>query len=124
MRLVHAAVPLALLAAVASCSDEDGPGEHLQQKTTALVQYASCNQLETDLKAMVTYEIWADIDQAGYWGWGTAGGAEGDAGAGAPSNDSGGRQEGVDFSGTNNQEQGVDEADFVKTDGYHIYTLN
>ena len=36
----------------------------------------------------------------------------------------GGRQEGVDYSGTNNQEQGVDEADFVKTDGYHIYTLN
>src|SRR5690606_34592342 len=38
--------------------------------------------------------------------------------------DGGGRQEGVDYSGTNNQEEGVDEADFVKTDGYHIYTLN
>ena len=34
------------------------------------------------------------------------------------------RQEGADFSGTNNQEQGVDEADFVKTDGYYIYFLN
>jgi uncharacterized secreted protein with C-terminal beta-propeller domain len=34
------------------------------------------------------------------------------------------RQEGTDFSGTNNQEQGVDEADFVKTDGYFIYFLN
>jgi len=34
------------------------------------------------------------------------------------------RQEGVDFSGTNNQEQGVDEADFVKTDGYHIFFLD
>ena len=30
---------------------------------------------------------------------------------------------GEDFSGTNNQEAGVDEADFVKTDGYHIYYL-
>ena len=33
------------------------------------------------------------------------------------------RVEGEDFSGTNNQEAGVDEADFVKTDGYHIYYL-
>ena len=29
-----------------------------------------------------------------------------------------------EFSGTNNQEEGVDEADFLKTDGYHIYMLN
>ena len=29
-----------------------------------------------------------------------------------------------DFSGTNNQESGVDEADFLKTDGYHTYMLN
>ncbi|DAC34994.1 MAG TPA: hypothetical protein HA286_05875, partial [Candidatus Poseidoniaceae archaeon] len=34
------------------------------------------------------------------------------------------RTAGEDFSGTNNQEQGVDEADFVKTDGYHIFYLN
>ena len=33
------------------------------------------------------------------------------------------RVEGEDFSGTNNQEADVDEADFVKTDGYHIYYL-
>ena len=33
------------------------------------------------------------------------------------------RVEGEDFSGTNNQEAGVDEADFLKTDGYHIYYL-
>ena len=31
---------------------------------------------------------------------------------------------GVDFSGTNNQEQGIDEADFVKTDGSYIYLVN
>ena len=34
------------------------------------------------------------------------------------------RVEGEDFSGTNNQVEGVDEADFVKTDGYFIYYLN
>jgi hypothetical protein len=124
MRLTTAFLPLSFLA-LAACSDDlDGPGDHVIAKTTQLVQYNSCSELETDLKQMVTYEIWADIDRSGYWGRGgedTAGEA-GDSGAGAGSG--GGRQEGVDFSGTNNQEDGVDEADFVKTDGYHIYTLN
>src|SRR5580704_4241287 len=32
--------------------------------------------------------------------------------------------EGVDFSGTNNQEKGVDEADVVKTDGKFFYLLS
>lgn len=32
--------------------------------------------------------------------------------------------EGVDFSGTNNQEKGIDEADIVKTDGKFFYALN
>ena len=34
------------------------------------------------------------------------------------------RKEGVDYSGTNNQEQGVDEADFVKTNGLNIYFVD
>lgn len=122
MRLL-AAVPLAALAAAACTGDPDGPTDRIVAKTTQLVQYANCSQLETDLKQMVTYEIWADIDQAGYWGYGA--GQEDAAGSPTSDGDSGGgRQEGVDYSGTNNQEEGVDEADFVKTDGYHIYTLN
>jgi hypothetical protein len=121
MRLSLAALPLALLA-VSACSDDDGPDDHLLSRTTQLVQYSNCNALEADLKRTVIYEIWADIEQSGNWGWGTAGE---DAGAGGGASDtSGGRQEGVDFSGTNNQEEGVDEADFVKTDGYHIYSIN
>jgi hypothetical protein len=36
----------------------------------------------------------------------------------------GGLTEGVDFSGTNNQEKGVDEADVVKIDGEYFYILN
>jgi hypothetical protein len=41
---------------------------------------------------------------------------------GAPQQDSGGElREGTDFSGTNNQEEGVDEPDFVKTDGKRLY---
>jgi uncharacterized secreted protein with C-terminal beta-propeller domain len=32
--------------------------------------------------------------------------------------------EGIDFSGTNNQEKGVDEADIIKIDGQYFYILN
>jgi len=39
------------------------------------------------------------------------------------SSDGGGLVEGEDFSGTNNQEQGVDEPDYVKTDGTRILTV-
>src|SRR5688500_2148545 len=122
MRLTTAVLSLLLVA----CADDlDGPGEHIVAKTTQLVQYANCNELETDLKNMVIYEIWAEIDRADYWGWGRGGvddaSTEGDSGG---QGTGGGRQEGVYYSGTNNHEQGVDEADFVKTDGYHIYTLN
>jgi len=37
---------------------------------------------------------------------------------------SSGSEQGVDYSGTNNQEQGIEEADFVKTDGSYIYIVN
>ena len=50
--------------------------------------------------------------------------SEGDLANGGGAEAGGERVEGEDFSGTNNQEEGVDEADFVKTDGYHIYVLN
>jgi len=37
---------------------------------------------------------------------------------------SGGKTEGVDYSGTNDQEQGVDEPDIVKTDGSTLYAVS
>ena len=105
-------VPLALVA----CDGE--PAEHLLAKKTHLIQYQTCSQLERDLEDMLIREVWASIDRHGK-----------NTGLGEPasedaSGDSGGREEGVDYSGTNNQEGGVDEADLVKTDGYHIYALN
>ena len=122
------ALPLTLLgvaALAAGCDDDyDGPQEHILAKTTQLVQYQGCSDLEQDLKSMVRWELFADIDQADQWGWALDGAGSGAGEGDASPTNGGGRQEGVDFSGTNNQEQGVDEADFVKTDGYHIYTLN
>tara|TARA_B110000444_G_scaffold261557_1_gene315288 strand:- start:11895 stop:14231 length:2337 start_codon:yes stop_codon:yes gene_type:complete len=99
-----------------------------------LSQFADCEELEVALKSSIAEEyriqllqaveeeyffgggIWAEEDMA------IAEGAETtSSGNSAPKTQ---RQEGTDFSGTNNQEQGVDEADFVKTDGYFIYFLN
>src|SRR5829696_520719 len=116
MRFSTAVIPLSLFA-LAACSDDlDGPGGHVLARSTQLVQYASCNALEADLKNMVVYEIWADIDRADQGGWGRGGVDDAAGGESPPAGDDGGRQEGVDYSGTNNQEEGVDEADFVKTD--------
>ncbi len=105
---------------VTACSDDDTPPDHVNAATTALTQYASCDSLEADLKQQLIYEVNADIDNVGEYGLeDTAGGtAGGDASSG------GGRTEGVDYSGTNNQETGVDEGDLVKSDGYHLYALN
>jgi len=126
-RLFAFAATMALLS-VPGCTDDesDPPADHVFAQTTQLVQYASCSALETDLEDMLIREIWVNIDRYDTnYGWGQggdAGGAEGDSGGGSPTG--GGREEGVDYSGTNNQETGVDEADLVKTDGYHVYTLN
>ncbi|MGE0549255.1 MAG: beta-propeller domain-containing protein [Kofleriaceae bacterium] len=108
--------------AIAACSDEFGPpDDHLLARTTELVQYSTCNELEYDLETMLIREAWASIEMSGDSRFG--GGVD-DASDGAPESGDDDRTEGEDYSGTNNQETGVDEADFVKTDGYHIYSLN
>ncbi len=111
-------LPIAAALLLLGCAD-DNP-EHIVSKQTHLIQYQSCAQLETDLEEMLIREVHADIDSYDK-NFGLEDTAGGDP---SPSNEGGGRQEGVDFSGTNNQESGVDEADLVKTDGYHIYALN
>lgn len=107
---------LASLTLLAACDGSDST----DVSRTTLVQYESCADLEIDLENAMIEQIYAQIDQVGSWGF--------DDEAGDPASDTGdsggGREEGVDYSGTNNQEDGVDEADFTKTDGYHIYTLN
>ena len=96
-----------------------------------LESFSDCEELEFALKISIEEEAKTSILQAVedvyYWGGGMwrEDDAEmamdtGSSSTPAPST----RQEGVDYSGTNNQEQGVDEADFVKTDGYHIYFVD
>ena len=99
--------------------------------TPQLVEYDSCDLMEMDLKASIAEEYRTQLLQAveetyNYRSWGDDMVAEAvmdDAGGGNSAETSTKRVEGEDFSGTNNQEQGVDEADFIKTDGYYIYVL-
>ena len=110
-----------------------------------LSTYDSCGYLEIDLKEHLKEEMRVNLGTGSYY---YGGGfmvddmvmveevdmvmeSDGGMDAGAPSaspessqKTSSGGEEGVDFSGTNNQEQGIDEADFVKTDGSYIYLVN
>ena len=100
-----------------------------------LISYDACEDLELALKSSLREEARTQLLQAVeeqysyYWGDDVMFEesemvADGDAASGtsAPQTNTK-RVEGEDFSGTNNQEEGVDEADFLKTDGYHIYLL-
>ena len=122
-------------------SSEDGPeitltpdlSEQIQRSigSPTLQTYSDCSDLEASLKLSIEEEtrtsLLQAVDDVYYWGGGwmeddmVMESSDGDA---SPSTSPQTRTEGTDFSGTNNQEQGVDEADFVKTDGYHIYFLD
>ena len=115
--------------------------DELSKRTIAsphLIQYQSCEELEMALKFAIEEEyrvrLLQAIEEQYYYGWGwpeddvammdgDAESAPSSAGADSQSSNSK-RVEGEDYSGTNNQESGVDEADFVKTDGYYLYFLN
>ena len=112
------------------------------RSSPTLSSYDTCGFLEMDLKEHLKEEMRVTLG-TGYYGGGgwfiddaimvedavmEMDGASPTADSvpnsgGSPKNYPVGEQ-GVDFSGTNNQEQGVDEADFVKTDGSFVYMLN
>ncbi len=97
-----------------------------------LNQFSDCDELETALKLSIEEEARTQILQAieeqysygGIWMEDDMALAESADGGSSTPTATPKRIEWTDFSGTNNQEQGVDEADFVKTDGYNIYFLN
>ena len=100
--------------------------------------YEQCEELLEDLRKAAYDEMLVNLDQQAYWHWsaGPVGAFTDDAvlsegavpevtdSSTGTSTDTGGQSREGDFSGTNNQETGVDEADFLKTDGYNIYMLN
>ena len=101
-----------------------------------LFSYDDCEELEQSLKQSIEEEYRIQLLQAVsdpyFYGFGwaedadmmSADGVVAEGGNSAQTRTTApARVEGEDFSGTNNQEAGVDEADFLKTDGYHIYYL-
>ena len=119
--------------------DDEYPQLDLSERifgSPQLVSYQQCSDLLSDLKQSVYDEMLVQLDQQSYYHWtpnmyvddmwrggddiALAESAEGDLSAtSAKSDDRTG-----DYSGTNNQESGVDEADFIKTDGHYIYMIN
>ena len=119
---------------------EDYPKLNLPDRTRTqptLQTYDECDALLLDLRNSLFDEMLVRLDQESYYHWiggpwmwreggvmfsddvAVAESAADDAGSNSASTS----REG-EFSGTNNQEAGVDEADFLKTDGFHIYMLN
>lgn len=131
--LIYVPLIMAVSAACDIIPDNNQLPVELKPRTRTSAQlsnYQSCFDLENDLKNHLREEmrvkLLMDRDNWLNYSWGYGGGMIDETTAMAESgSDSGGtRQEGVDFSGTNNQESGVDEADIVKTDGYFIYAIN
>ena len=110
---------LAFGALVSGCSGREAD---IGARRSVLRAFESCEQLETYLEDSA-------IDQIGrsyyYGGVGLGRGAEDAASGteGAPQNSAPGDASGG-LTGTNVQEAGVDEADFVKSDGQFIYVLH
>jgi hypothetical protein len=132
---LFALVSALAVGAATGCPSQRGLDLELDRsrRSATLRHYESCDALVADLRSNVRERVRTQLLQeremlraGGYPSLvGVDGGLEADAGA--PAGDGAraeGRQEGVDFSGTNNQEAGVDEADLVKTDGYFLYTVN
>ncbi|MDP6900085.1 MAG: beta-propeller domain-containing protein [Candidatus Thalassarchaeaceae archaeon] len=117
-------------------------GERIRT-TPTLDVYDDCTVLEQDLRESLWEQTLVEIDQNSYWQWASPniwfGGGEmvddmvaesamdGDvssAQTGSAPSSSGSEDRSGTYSETNNQEQGVDEADFLKFDGFHFYMIN
>lgn len=147
-RIPTIAVILALLmqGCLASVDSDDGiwsyegdyPRLELSEKSRSsavLQNFNDCDSLLQTLQQNLLDEMAVRLDQESYWHWADPmlrgfGGvwfddamAEGADTALDSTTESSPSREG-EYSGTNNQESGVDEADFLKTDGFHTYMLN
>ena len=119
-------------------ADGDYPRLELSEKSRSsavLQNFNDCDSLLQSLQQNLLDEMAVRLDQESYWHWANPtlrdfGGvwfddamAEGTDTALDSNAESSPSREG-EYSGTNNQESGVDEADFLKTDGFHTYMLN
>lgn len=123
-RLTAGLSTVALAGALAGCTDGDGdPTPQVREGSVGLHAFAGCDPLLDYFHEEALSFI--DIIAAGGGGYDavdvpSAGEALDDAGGGQAGGEG---DRGPSFSGTNVQEAGVDEPDFVKTDGRYLYAL-
>jgi uncharacterized secreted protein with C-terminal beta-propeller domain len=106
---------LAVLIAAALGATFDGSAAPGVKKNSRLVAFRSCSDLLGYAKAQAAKFV-------GPYGFGGPVTAGGPIGTLTPGKDAA-PQEGVDYSGTNVQEQGVDEPDIVKTNGTTLFAV-
>lgn len=114
LHLLGIAIVLTFVVTLAGCIGGE-PAGNLEYKT-----FKSCEEMKTFLKN----NAGAGFEYYGYGGFGTAGNVA------MPTSAPGGTKQttesgdgATDYSTTNIQVEGVDEADFVKNDGKYIYTI-
>lgn len=132
---------LGLMLLAAGCSQSEPPRNEPVQQQARLERFESCESLERYVKDTAVRQMKSSLEamKPSRWsrggGWlglppfmgdgappegpvaSPAPGAPGDNGGGTPSRPG-------DYTDTNNQVQGVDEADFVKTDGTRLFVLS
>lgn len=119
--------------AVVGCGQGKGPlvpeASRPVQHRVALEAFEDCGALERFIEDTAVSQMKADLvalREGSGWGWSRWGGGGGlDLEAGAPVPVSGGVASPgpSDYTTTNTQVEGVDEADFVKNDGTRIFAL-
>ena len=115
-----------------ACAQEVVPEPDAVQKRLELQSFGTCEQLETYIEDTAVLDMRTSLENSkkGYqtWGWG-----RGDVASGAPAPESADASAGAsappssgpnDYTTTNTQVAGVDEADFVKNDGKRIFVLS
>lgn len=108
------------LAALGACATDDSPA--IVTDGLALIAFDDCAALETHVEDTAVQLMRATLTNQGGFGWGRDVALAGEAApqASATANDRAGPSA---YTKTNTQVAGVDEADFMKTDGRFIYSL-
>lgn len=121
MTILWCAVLAALFCYAAGC-------KKMHQRTAPdLVSFTACSDLERRLKDNLRQEMRSSLlsyTDAMLYAPETGGMPPDGPGADSPFDGGKGPAEGADYSGTNNQEPGVDEADSTKTDGRTLFVLD
>ncbi len=118
---------LALLGA-AGCGGESITDYQPVQMKAKLESFESCESLENYIEDTAVRQMRTSMERSkpshNQGGWFGTPRLDTDAGAPVPVMEGGGASAPKDYTGTNNQVEGVDEADFVKNDGTRLFVLS